>query len=534
LNQDLGSRRTETLLVLLLLVVFTAMEFVSLEIPGMLFDVLHMELLTLDIMKLLDKASLWELVRTGLLPAGQNVYHGALISYLLLPFFSLFGPHWLLVRAWPVAWAVFSLLLSYLFVRDFFDKKTAFLAILFLILSAPYVMGIKTISDVSIMHCFAMGALLCMSRYINTRRPSFLAAGMFLLGLGLCTRLWFAWLVGALAATAVFFSLEIVPWLRRLPQRLSVLAVLAVGSFLAGAALNIYRDVSSLFAAEHLIFAGLSPSNYFGPARYFENIFLNIRELVSLLHGREFFAFQFGVESASFSNPLTSVLFGVSLAWGLLLPFFREAPRRKQGFFVSLLFLFMFIQTPVSPSSVHAVHLLFLYPLVPVILASTFTGFFDICRRAKLLPLAVIGLLILDLSYDVRFLGRYFHYQSTVGGVKRHSDQIYHLADWFRAGRVSARNTFFLEHNTMSTLRFLLPDLPLNTPCVDLLSPTVRRRAARNTPPMTFIFNHHGLWSDKLPDSWRNFLSAAGRTAVSEKQFCDADGTPVFDIYTLR
>jgi hypothetical protein len=169
--------------------------------PGMMYATVADQAAALRYVQLIGETG-WQVFFHG---EPWTWYHGRNAALLQFPFLLAWPSHALL-RAWPIACGLLTLLLSYAAVKRAFGRPAALLAAFLLAVHPTFVIGCKLgNSHVSMMLLFSLGAAWFLMRWWETGRKAFLAAAMASLGVGMGTRLWFAWFAVAVFAGAFFF-----------------------------------------------------------------------------------------------------------------------------------------------------------------------------------------------------------------------------------------------------------------------------------------------------------------------------------------
>ena len=181
-------------------------------------------------------------------------YQGVTSTYLVLPFFALFGINVVSLRLMTVSVGVLGIILTFFLARKWFGSNVARLSVLMLATSPAWVfwsrLGVYVVSQVMPM---AAGSLIVFTAWAR-RRPLAshngpLCLGMFLLGLGLTTKILFIWFISAMPLLVVILYGRSLwesrgDWLRERGRWLR-LGFLSALSFCAGASPLILYNILS-------------------------------------------------------------------------------------------------------------------------------------------------------------------------------------------------------------------------------------------------------------------------------------------------
>jgi len=377
-------------------------------------------------------------------------YIGAVKAFAYAPILAVFPASPVTVRLPAILAGLLALIATYLFVAHVFDRRMALIAALLLATDPSYIYHIRLDwGPVALMLLFKMTSLYCLVRFAKTGRVPFLAAGAFLLGLGLYDKATFAWFLAALlvAALVVWRS----QW-RQWVTRRNVFIV-ALFFFLGCWPLLLYNAVTLTRGGSFA--AGLSlRMDVLGSIQNKTHV------LLSTLNGTAAFSFVNGdVPGALFSTGDTiaggglssrlvsamdtlrtlmpEVLLGCLAVTGCLLLTRRVEKARPLAFLlaVSLAIQLQIYATPLATGSHHAMTL---YPFPQIVVAfvcSTLVGrmWSSPGRRKKLrrsVSYAVIGALVVLIASNVIVDAKYLRSFSREGGHGWWSNAIYDLAEF--------------------------------------------------------------------------------------------------------
>lgn len=332
--------------------VFFALSVYQLSLPGLYndeaFDVIPaMQMLTEQTVELQRGAGI-QFFGLSLPLMSSSDYQGVTSTYLALPFLALGGINVISLRLMTVTVGMVGIVLAYFLARAWFGKAEARLTVLMLATSPAWIfwsrLGVYVVSEVV---PIATGSLLGFTYWLRARplgrRNRGLYEGMFLLGLGLTTKLLFLWFIVAVVLCGlILFGGKLweqrhmwlgdwVRWARR--------ALLAALAFSAGALPFLLYNIMTR-GTWNLLKGSLSnfgaTSNGVNNTAFVRNLWTEADSLKVVLDGG-YFWFQ-GLAARTYSNPLMPPLFAVS-ALGLIAfsmrrptPATRLTPATRVGF----------------------------------------------------------------------------------------------------------------------------------------------------------------------------------------------------------
>ncbi len=319
-------------------IIFLALTLYHLDLPGLYadeaFDVIPaMQLLLGHPVELQRNVGL-HVFGLDLPLMSSSDYQGVTSTYLVLPFFALFGINVVSLRLMTVSVGVLGVILTFFLARRWFGAGTARVSVLLMATSPAWVfwsrLGVYVVSQVM---PIAAGSLIAFTVWVRRRpmghRNGPLYAGLFLLGLGLTTKLLFLWFIVAvpLAALVLYgkrvwdtrrdWRLERGRWLR--------IAILSALAFCLGASPFILYNILSggtFSLIRHTLSAPGTTSGVDNTA-ILRNLWTRADDFRVLLDGG-YFWFQAQPGTIHF-NPLTPLVFVLS-AIGLIVLIFTDHP----------------------------------------------------------------------------------------------------------------------------------------------------------------------------------------------------------------
>ena len=488
-------------------------------------------------------------IESGILPfeTMAGFYHGALQSYLMLPFFICFDNHAISLRIYEVFVGLLIILATYFMTKEFFDRKTAYFATILLTLNFTFILGTTKygIAYGSITQVITLLSLLFFLRFYRKRNFMYLYLSFFLLGLGVSVRSYFLWVIVALLFESIIFRKELFKiFFLKYSKAYSLLLHFAIVIifFCLGAFLIIYHNISSDFetvkyAIDHFKITPSGVNNLY----YFQNLFLRIKQFIFLLAGE----LEYAVQIHSYSrNYLFPFMFGICFLWLIYFCInteFAKMPciyinKKKVLFFISL-FLSIFVLSASTLSMLRRNHLMILYPLIQILIAIAIVSFIQFFK-SKIVKTIFLTICSLAVIWD---LVLFFEIRSDfikTGGRGLYSDSIYQLADFLKIQ--STLNIYTFNPGMKSILTVLTKNTKtINWTKISSLDMD-RDTGIVKLPPNAFDEKNNlyiFLISCYNPESCDNreytiFKSTIeGQSRIiKEKQFYDRRGMPTFVI----
>ncbi|MDD4909422.1 MAG: glycosyltransferase family 39 protein [Candidatus Omnitrophica bacterium] len=240
----------------LLIIILIALIYLSLSLPGLnLIGFVEDEVIPgMFGVNLLEGRRLWDGSDVGIRLGGMSLpvnlitpYYFALSSYLLIPFFILFGISIFSLRLLGVSLALLSLTSLYYICRTIFGRKIAVPTVFLLACSSAFVWSTKvelSITENLLNFFFWSAVALFLLRFSGKRSIVYFYLGCFLLGAGLSVKFSFlARIFGFGLAFIVVFYGKIADFIRsnlKIKQ-----AIVSAVCFCAGASLFIYYNVAT-------------------------------------------------------------------------------------------------------------------------------------------------------------------------------------------------------------------------------------------------------------------------------------------------
>jgi Dolichyl-phosphate-mannose-protein mannosyltransferase len=368
------------------------------------------------------------------LPLMLMNYIGALKAYLYFPLFELFPVSPVTVRLPAIMLGAVALVATYLVLLRLANRRAALWAGWLLATDPSFIFHTRIdFGPTVLMMFFKMTSLLALVTFCRTKRPSFLALGSFLIGLGVFDKANFLWYVAGL------WLASLVVWRKGVLAYVSVRNVLICAFFLIlGSLPFIYYNMAT------------------GGATFKEKLFLPVDFPVSLrtrtallietINGSGIYKFANGLKPAGSVEALASFWPGTITPWALAgcalfsLRRWRIKPQPVDpiGLFFTLLSLLIVVEIYLTRLPVGWHHFMMLWPFHYMALCTLLlrsdpdASVHGECLAAskwvvsRNLPVAVlIGMMTSNLFVDAIYLRSF----STEGGRGFFSDAIYQLAE---------------------------------------------------------------------------------------------------------
>jgi 4-amino-4-deoxy-L-arabinose transferase-like glycosyltransferase len=310
---------------------FFAICVYQLDLPGLYndeaFDVIPAMQIVLGHPVELQRGAGIDLFGVTLPLMSSSDYQGITSTYLAIPFFAIGGVNVYSLRLMTVAVGLVAIVLAYFLARAWFGRPVARLTVLMLAVSPSWIfwsrLGVYVVNEVV---PITTGALLAFTHWVRHRpvgtRNGPLYPGMFLLGLGLTTKLLFLWVIIAVVVCgAVLYGRQ--AWESRRavfqsPLRCLRVGAFSVAAFCLGALPFILYNVMT--RGTWLLIRGsltdLSTTSHgVDNTAYLRNLWSEADSLKVVLDGG-YFWFQ-GLAAQTYTNPFTPAVFALS-ALGLM------------------------------------------------------------------------------------------------------------------------------------------------------------------------------------------------------------------------
>ena len=546
-----GSTRPWWLLTVLAVILYLGLALYQLDLPGLNYDETLDAVPAMQVVQDQRVDSFATLKVAGRRwPLMTMSFVGVTTTHLLMPAFALLGASVTTLRGTAVLIGLLGLLLSYGFLRDFFDERVAALSALLLAVNPLFVFWTRMGAWVQLpLFPISVAALWSLFRWYRRQRPGCLVLAGFLLGLGLGTHIQFAWMWVALVLAWLVLS----PWLgtghgwRRWAwpwQRAKPRAwILSLAALLLGTAPLLIYNLKTLGTIRHAL--EIATSGELGQIQVLQTLVdlgaLGLGALETLLSG-DWFGSELGDVSR---NPAAAWAFGLALMVILWL-----AIRRKLGYraarvaFLLILLVSIVLQSVVIRGANSAHHLLIVWPIPQALVSVALFGLADsispASRARRAAWLAALGVVAVGLvGAEAMTTIRYHRAVSRTGGTGLFSDAIYALAsDLQKPGAPQAiamdwgfrRNLQLLTQNRVDPPEWYMVDTPVGSEFEGHVRDLINRY-----PNAVYLF--HVPEFTQYPGHLEIFEDVAYSRHLSPvlwKTYYQRDGAPVYRIYTLK
>jgi len=536
------------LVIISLVLIYLILEISFLKLPGIYCDeVLHAKF-SLDIKEFLRQHSFIELFlrKVTTPPLMLGLHDGMLDSFILvfitylLPFLSI---NVVSARLMVVFFGALTIILTYLFTKKLFSKGYALLTILLLVLNPGFIMGTKvgTYSG-TIMATIYMAVLCLLLKWYRLKKNIYFFIAMFLLGLGMWTRIWFFWFIVGISLTAVVF-------IRDIRQRFEIkkytgfLKYILLGAifFSLGCFVIIHQELTSNFSiTKYLLSSARNPAlscgYYHNNLEYLSNLSIIMSNFRDILTGKYYFLEHFREPGNQFINNLYPWAILLSIAYlFILIVIKKNYPYRKKILFILVLFVGMLVFTPVTIGQLASYHFYLFFPIVQLIISIAIISLIQYFKKFKVIVIVVIASSVLLLSKELIGLKGYFYYLKNNGGIRLYSSAVYDLTDYLLKEKAT---------------NVIVGDWGLNN-IIELNSGGRIEPIERFQPEQwnlanaqeLFIKNKNSLYvfyakeASSHPPNLENFLTVAKQlnlNFIEKKVFYEKDGTPVYFVMALK
>jgi len=514
----LRSPRGSIIICILLILFFLIIELSYIKFPGPYCDEAGLGSEALSI----KEGRYITLMRAG--------FHGALDLYILRLIYQIFPVGIVSIRLMAIFFGSLTILLTYLFTTALFDRRYGILAAFLLVISPGFIMGTKLGADYgTIMLTIYLSVLILLLRWYRGGKTVNFCLAMFLLGLGMWTRIWFLWFVFGLFCTAVvFFNMLFKKIKLNTTKRFLKYVLLGVIFFSLGCSVIIYHEWTTGFASIKYIFNNFNINH--NSFHYLHNMITVSGIFRDVLTGRLFFFMHFREANRTFINGFYSWFFLFSIACLIIVGSRKDFSFQRKPFFLLFLFFGMFALTPISPFYLPSYHFYFLFPLVQIIIATAVLAAYEYVKKIKLGVFLISIYICLLVITGISGLELYFYHLRKNGGREYYSPIVYDLTTYLLKANVSrvvvgGWGLYDIVHIS-SGGRICPVDLPAADP------ETILNLSKNND--VLYVFYRKGLTVGI--NNLTTFLKTAETLhldIIKEKVFYERDGTPLYIVYKI-
>ncbi|MDD5531055.1 MAG: glycosyltransferase family 39 protein [bacterium] len=545
--------KTDAVILFLLILGYFILATKDITLPGASFEEVACANGTIDL--LLDKESNYIFYIPFLgkqFPLMVSNHLPAIRSYLLIPFFMIFGISVFSLRLASVSFGALTLFFTYLFARQLFDRRIGIIALLFLITSPYFILAIRLEHPYWIF--FAFTSLFCLLKwYKNGNLLYFLLATLFL-GFGISTSSWFIVFLGGLSITAIIFQREIRTKIKESriislwPYVILGFVFFCLGNFLFFYANLIHkpRFVTINWLYNNFRHTGFGIDNL----NYINNFASRINNLKELLGQVDL------INNITFSNLIPNrfyyFLFIFSISGLICLLFFSKVMyfnKKKIGFLLILMFAILAF-SPITVSSFASWHL---FVLAPMIYISVVVGLVEINHFFKnsifkrVSFITMLTLILIPITLNLNTLKNCYTNGKKVVYRDLWSDNIYELVDWLKADKHS--KVISINLGFFRNIYFLTEGEIYVEDCLNFFSQEIKKDLAIEWFLNSFkdagniyLFNaqtytQFGKYEKADIPRFETFMKAvkiSGKNLIKEKVFYQKDGQPIYIVFTVK
>lgn len=546
----------------LALVAFFYLSATNINLPGLYYDEALDVVPTMQIV-LRQPVEVWAGGGISLggrtFPVMISSYVGAVNTYLMLPFFYLLGVNVFSLRLMTILFGGLTIILYYLFARDFLNRRAAAITVLLLAVHPSFILWSRQgIYVTSVMTFMAAGSLFCLLRWHRGKnkdlrfaicdfrfdiRGWYLYAGTFLLGLGISAKFLFLWFIIALVVSYYILQFSSLTS-HSLTHRQTILKILAFNmnakqlalgllSFCLGAGGILWYNLKTLSTIKTLGRNLITTDRGVNNLDFFSNLLTEIKAFLVLIKGS-----WFGFYGGSFGNVLYPVILCVSGVGLVFLLFFSDKTReyKAKALFLFSMVVLILVQSCFTVSGLGATHLLIMLPLPQLVIALFLEALYR-ALASKMFASALIAVVVLALvTQDLRVDFLYHQALQTSGGLGRFSDAIYELAEYLEENRITS--PMAVDWGFKNNIQILTQGA-VNPVEIFQYSWNPGDEFSREVPKYLkdphnlYLFHAEEFASFKRYDAFERIVREANKVIQLERTFYQRDGTLVYYLYRV-
>ena len=458
-------------------------------------------------------------------------YQGFLHSYLYIPFYEILGGSTISMRILGIIINAATLVVTYFFSKEIFDKKTAAISVIILATLSTFLFYGKFSGWVSTeLFLFFISSLYFLFKWKNTNKTKFLLASTFVIGLGISTKLIFLWTLPGLLIFFVLYK----NW-----KDLSLKKILlSIITFCAGSILFLLYIIKSGASFIHVVMSGSSKTLY-GASNtdFLSNLSLRINQFVDILSGNSL-----GMLGGMYSNLLPVFLFLISVIGYFFLAKYSKIIHLKNGVFIIVLFFTMIVLSSFTLSTFNPAQLLILLPIPSIIIASFLSSLIDSAKKwdkTRIITLCV-GIVVSALIItNIITITEYNNSLERTGGVGNFSDQNDNLAKFLLENQYYhpialdwgfANPTYVITDGKVDSKEiFGYPDLGGNT---NVNSFVMTLENSFKDPNNVYLIHSPGQQTSfDRRDLFEKTAESTGKKLILIKEFYQRDGLSVIQVF---
>lgn len=417
----------------MLIIIYAAYLFCRIDSIGVFTDEAYDGVLSLQILGKCSDGLAW--------PFGIGHYHGALQSYLAVPFFLVIKNPLLALRCFEISTGIFVLAATYFCLRDYFGRITALITLVFLVVNPAFIF----MSQIGIMMGFVMNGismiiLMALRRWLRGAGIGWFLAACFLAGAGASIRIWFFWFIVFLVMAGAFCRKKLSARVGLGGWRTYIFSGLS--AFAVGSLLLILHELTSEFNGVENVFTALS-ERLWVRGDFFSCLIERLQQFASILSGDLRFSgldwyarqgwrldFEMGhIPPWALRSGFQMIFYLVCCVYILSRANTKTNNRRKILLFAAPPVV-MLLLSSVSPSTLNVDHLILILPFPQVLMALAMVRAWRHGGTAKII-LPLMGSISLMLC-SVSWLHEHNEIEKT-GGVGLNSDAIFELTEWLES-----------------------------------------------------------------------------------------------------
>jgi hypothetical protein len=359
-------------------------------------------------------------------------YHGPIEIYLFLPALYMFGNTAFALHIVPVFFGGLTVIVFYILALLFYRSRLIAIALNVLLVSLPNFIAASRVGFYTgtLLMFFSLTSTLCFLLWMRKKLFFWLIIAVFFLGLGIGSRCNFWWFPVALLVFSFLFYKDPLHRIKalRMREKLVCLFTVSLGIFPMILSNLTGRFHTIRFFMKHLIISNDGISNL----NYISNLHERIQHLIDILVGN--------VYTYTLTNNWVNsyiLVFGVSVFLiGIL--YNRLLIKKKSNtalFFPIIISLLILLQSPLTPSGLGALHILY---LLPFLLMSGATAILLFRGYLKIIFLSLF-LIFTGTSFFINYYSlRYRQAHLCVhGGIEVRWNVVLDVLNWLKENNIN-------------------------------------------------------------------------------------------------
>lgn len=527
-----------------LVLLYLVLSSRELLLPGLNFDEAFLASAAIDMVLKKPIAYLFPAdIMARHIPLMATEHYAALVSYLLWPFFAIFGISVFSLRVAPLVFGAATLVCTYLLTAKLFDRRTGIITALFLATGPNYILTSRFGNFFLTYALFfsTLGMLVLYGWYTSGRR-AYLALGAFLLGLAVSSAVWSSVLVIALASIGILLGKAV---FRRPGSRLGPLPLICIAcaAFCAGIGLFLWANffnASTRFITVKTVIERFHGTPFgIDNLQYLKNLGIRCANVFKLVSQRT--AIKEVLDYNTGNNFFAALFFASTAFLVFMLLRGRSHFAKKRLFFILSLLAVMLLASPFTLTRLTSTHLIIMVPYIEIICAVGLVEYLEMSKRGVFRSFSrlVVALSILATVGINFFILSDFYWRLCGPQVRADwSTSIYELSDWLKAERPPrvisltwgfSRNLYFLSRGSTYVHSLIsVPQTPEEEQALnDCFASFMKGKES--------VYLANVLWDD--PNTHRLFIALVerkGKQLKEVKRFYHADGKLLYVVYAVR